>query len=178
MNAVSSALVATDAEGRHGILVAEPAVKAFRQPGTFSGHSQLEILTLVFAAEITTITVPAPSMMGAALLHAAADLYSRAGFAILYGTAPAHAEPFAPMPFRTTGAGMALCLDPAFLRQCVGLATISPDPGTAIYYADLQGQAQADWEYPMAALERERPTEHSERPGVRTRRTPGLAFGS
>ncbi len=190
VNAVSSVLIATDLKGRQAVLVAQPAVEPFSEPGSFSGPLQLERLTLVFAAEITAITAPESSELGAALLHAAADTYSRAGFAILYGTAAAPARSIAPAPFRTTGAGKALCLDPAFLKHSIGLATVAPPAGTLIYYADLQGQAEAeaDWEYPIGPGE-DRPStelpstelpsrERSEAPDLRLHWTPGLAFGS
>ncbi len=177
VNAVSSVLIATDVRGRHAVLVAEPAVEAFRQPGTFSGHLQLERLTLVFAAQITSITAPESSELGTALLHAAADLYSRAGFAILYGTAAAPAGSLPPAPFRATGAGRALCLDPAFLKNSIGLATVVPAPGTLIYYADLQGQAGADWEYPLNPDENRPFTERADEPDLHIHRAPGVAFG-
>lgn len=188
MNSVSTVLVATDDDGESALLIAEPAVRAFGRSETFSGLAQLERLTLVFAAEITTITAHGLSPAGSALLHTADDLYSQAGYALLYGTSSAEEAPYGPKPFRTAGPGSALCLDQAFLGRSIGLAVVAPEPGTLIYYADLQGQAQADWEYPVAADDGLSPAfgvtgavtggaTNGKGPGAHTRRAPGPAFG-
>lgn len=154
LSSVSAALIAVAEDDEPlGSLVATPAVRAFRQPYTFNGHSQLERLSLVFAAEIVAMTVPASSRTGAALLHSAADLYSRAGYGVLFGTVWADVEAPLPAPFSTVGAGKALCLDPAFLGHAVGLALVRPEPNTRIYYACLQEEPQTGWEYELTGDE-------------------------
>ncbi|WP_334170937.1 hypothetical protein [Sinomonas sp.] len=154
LSSVSAALVAVTADDEPlGSLIVTPAVRAFRQPDTFTGHSQLERLSLIFAAEILTMTVPESSRTGAALLHSAADLYSRAGYGILFGAVRADVEAPLPAPFSTVGAGKALCLDPAFLGHAVGLALVRPEPNTRIYYSSLQEEPQTGWEYELTGNE-------------------------
>ncbi|MCH6470146.1 hypothetical protein [Sinomonas terrae] len=148
LSSVSAALIALAPDGEPlGSLVATPAVRAFRQPYTFHGHTQLERLSLIFAAEVLRMTVPESSRTGAALLHSAADLYSRAGYGVLFGAVSSDVEAPLPAPFSTIAAGKVLCLDPAFLGHSVGLALVHPDPDTRIYYTSLQEEPQTGWEY-------------------------------
>ncbi|WP_138444200.1 hypothetical protein [Sinomonas susongensis] len=150
LSSVSTALVAVTHDGEAlASLVVTPAVRAFRQPSTFDGHSQLERLSLIFAAEVLAMTVPVSSRTGAALLHSAADLYSRAGYGVLFGSVAADVEAPLPAPFSTVAAGKALCLDQAFLGHSVGLALVRPEPNTRIYYTGLQEEPQAGWEYEL-----------------------------
>ena len=148
LSSVSTALIALAHDDEPlGSLVATPAVRAFRQPHTFRGHTQLERLSLIFAAEVLAMTVPESSRTGAALLHSAADLYSRAGYGVLFGAVSSDVEAPLPAPFSTIAAGKALCLDPAFLGHSVGLALVRPEPDTRIYYTSLQEEPQTGWEY-------------------------------